>query len=53
MNEFDVYITITGLNLFPNCRRLLEGETLALIREPENEVDKFAFAVYGKNGKLG
>ena len=53
MNEFDVYITITGLNLFPNCRRLLEGDTLALIREPENEVDKFAIAVYGKNGKIG
>ena len=53
MNEFDVYITVTGLNLFPNCRRLMDGESIVLMREPENEVDKFAIAVYGKNGKIG
>ncbi len=53
MSEFDVYITVTGLSLFPNCRRLLDGETVTLIREPENEADEFAVAVYGKNGKIG
>lgn len=53
MSEFDVYVTITGLNMFPNCRRLQEGEIITLISEPENPADKYAVAAYGSRGKIG
>lgn len=52
-SEFDVFVTITGFNHFPNTRRLYDGETVALRKEPQNDYDKFAIAVYGENGQIG
>jgi tetratricopeptide (TPR) repeat protein len=52
-DNFDVFVTITGLNKFPNCRRLFEGETLILKHEPDNEFDQSAVSVYGNSGKIG
>lgn len=52
-DNFDIIVTITGQRNYPNCRRLVEGEEVILIREPENSFDKFAIAVYGENGKIG
>lgn len=53
IHNFDVFVTVTGLNKYPDCRRLFEGETLVLMREPDNEFDKSAISVYGENGKIG
>ncbi len=52
-DNFDIIATITGQRNYPNCRRLVEGEEVILIREPENSFDKFAIAVYGEYGKIG
>ncbi len=53
IDEFDVYITVTGFNLCPNAKRLLEGDKVTLYREPENQYDNSAISVYSEFGKNG
>ncbi len=50
---FDIFITVTGFNHCPNAKRLLEGDRVTLRREPENQFDKYAIAVYGEFGQVG
>ena len=52
-DEFDVFVTVTGFNHYPNAKRLLEGDKVMLCREPENEFDKSAVSVYSEFGKIG
>lgn len=52
-DEFDVFVTITGFNHYPNAKRLLDGDKVMLCPEPENEFDKSAVSVYSEFGKIG
>lgn len=52
-NEFDVLVTVTGFWHYPNARRLFEGEKIILKKEPQNEYDPFAIAVFLPEGKIG
>ncbi len=52
-NEFEILITVTGFNNYPNAKRLLDGDKIMLLREYENEYDKSAIAVYSEFGKIG
>lgn len=51
--EFDVFITVTGFNHYPNAKRLFDGDEVTLCREIENEFDKSAISVYSEFGKIG
>ncbi len=52
-SEFDVLVTVTGFWHYPNARRLLEGEKIILRKEPQNEYDSSAIAVFLPEGKIG
>lgn len=45
--------TITGMNFLKNYVKLTPGMPLRLVREPDNELDMDAIAVYGENQKIG
>lgn len=45
--------TITGRNFYKNDVSLTPGKHLRLIREPDNEFDKVAIAVYVEDEKIG
>ncbi|MBQ2932057.1 MAG: tetratricopeptide repeat protein [Clostridia bacterium] len=52
-SEFDVLVTVTGFRHYPNARRLFEGEKIILKKEPQNEYDSSAIAVFLPEGKIG
>lgn len=45
--------TITGMNFYKNNVTLTSGKPLRLVKEPDNEFDKDAIAVYADNEKIG
>lgn len=45
--------TITGMNFYKNGVILTQGKPLELVREPDNEFDKDAIAVYADGKKIG
>lgn len=51
--NFEVFITVTGLRHYPSARRLFKGEILTLRRDKENEFDKSAIAAYLPEGQIG
>ncbi len=52
-NEFDVLATVTGFWHYPNARRLFAGEKVILRKEPQNEYDSSAIAVFLPEGQIG
>lgn len=52
-NEFDVLATVTGFWHYPNARKLFVGEKLVLQKEPHNEYDSSAIAVFLPEGQIG
>ena len=45
--------TITGMNFYQNGVILTPGKPLELVKEPDNEFDKDAIAVYAEGKKIG
>ena len=52
-NEFDVFVTVTGLSYYPQARRVFKGERIDLRRERQNKYDKSAFSAYLPEGQIG
>ncbi len=52
-DEFDVFVTLTGFNHYPNAKRLVDGDIVTLCREADNEFDSCAVSVYSEFGKIG
>lgn len=49
-----VKIKLVGCNFHPASKKTIENETVKLIREPDNQFDKEAIAVYNAIGeKIG
>ena len=51
-DKFELF-TITGRKFYRNNITLTSGMPLKLVKEPDNEFDKDAIAVYAKNEKIG
>lgn len=49
----DELFTITGMHLYENDVTLTPGKPLRLVKEPDNEFDRDAIAVYAEDEKIG